>query len=300
MSIDGLDVGQVFLINCTQIKVNNINASHTDVGLELACSSGIAVNGSVFSGCHCGIYMYSSISNTVTNSSICSNIDEGVYVEQSSSNNELHYNDIAGNALYGVWVDTSASRVNATHNWWGAASGPHHLTLNPSGSGDNVTDNIDFVPWLESPKDNVPNQAPTASATADVTTGSAALTVSFIGSGADPDGKIVSYHWDFGDGFVSTEQNISHTYPKAGVYAVTLTVADDDGATAIDNVTITVTEKTSTQPDVLLPLTGAVIVVAVVIAIILAYTLKKRRKKRKRRRTSSPRNNPRTNQKSRA
>jgi len=42
-------------------------------------------------------------------------------------------------------------QVNATSNWWGSASGPYHLTTNPSGTGDNVTDNVLYTPWLPDP-----------------------------------------------------------------------------------------------------------------------------------------------------
>lgn len=43
-------------------------------------------------------------------------------------------------------------------------------------------------------------------------------------------GNITSWHWDFGDGTTSTEQNPIHTYRKDGVhYTVTLTVAGPEG-----------------------------------------------------------------------
>ncbi|MGC9308870.1 MAG: right-handed parallel beta-helix repeat-containing protein, partial [Thermoplasmatota archaeon] len=60
----------------------------------------------------------------------------------------IHYNNIYGNALYGVRNDY-AEVVDATYNWWGDASGPYHPTLNPDGQGDNVSDNVDFSPWLD-------------------------------------------------------------------------------------------------------------------------------------------------------
>ncbi|MBC7128445.1 MAG: PKD domain-containing protein [Thermoplasmatales archaeon] len=46
----------------------------------------------------------------------------------------------------------------------------------------------------------------------------------------DPDGKIVNYTWSFGDGNISHEKNPSHQYRNKGVYKITLTVTDDDGA----------------------------------------------------------------------
>ena len=47
----------------------------------------------------------------------------------------------------------------------------------------------------------------------------------------DPDGTIVSYDWDFGDGSITTVAVpiITHIYAVAGAYSVTLTVTDDDG-----------------------------------------------------------------------
>lgn len=57
--------------------------------------------------------------------------------------------------------------------------------------------------------------------------------VSFNASGSsDPDGSIVSYHWDFGDGSstTTTGSSTSHSYSN-GNYLVILTVTDDEGKT---------------------------------------------------------------------
>jgi Tol biopolymer transport system component len=56
----------------------------------------------------------------------------------------------------------------------------------------------------------------------------------FIGSASyDPDGSIVSYDWDFGDGNTSTGVAPSNTYAALGNYTVSLTVTDNDGLTDI-------------------------------------------------------------------
>lgn len=52
------------------------------------------------------------------------------------------------------------------------------------------------------------------------------LFVQFRASGEDPEGKPVTYHWDFGDGVQSVAQNPLHTYTQPGTYEVTLTVSD--------------------------------------------------------------------------
>ncbi len=41
--------------------------------------------------------------------------------------------------------------LDARYNWWGDPSGPYHPTLNPTGRGDHVSDNVLFEPWLTAP-----------------------------------------------------------------------------------------------------------------------------------------------------
>ncbi|MCW3984946.1 MAG: PKD domain-containing protein [Candidatus Bathyarchaeota archaeon] len=65
--------------------------------------------------------------------------------------------------------------------------------------------------------------------------------ITFNASGSyDPDGTIVSYFWDFSDGTNASGAIVEHTYIDNGNYTVTLTVTDDDGATASINATKTV------------------------------------------------------------
>jgi len=55
--------------------------------------------------------------------------------------------------------------------------------------------------------------------------------ISFTDTSTDADGTIVSWIWDFGDGATSTDRNPTYQYTNAGIYMVSLTVTDDDGAT---------------------------------------------------------------------
>lgn len=55
------------------------------------------------------------------------------------------------------------------------------------------------------------------------------------GESRDIDGSIVSYKWDFGDGNVSENTSIIHSYSDAAEYTVTLTIKDNDGNIAQEN-----------------------------------------------------------------
>ncbi|RJS68816.1 PKD domain-containing protein [Methanophagales archaeon] len=82
--------------------------------------------------------------------------------------------------------------------------------------------------WLIKVKgEGIPNQPPTAS----FSYSSDGLLASFTSTSHDPDGDIISYHWNFGDGATSTDKNPVHTYPASGRYVVTHTVEDSHGRT---------------------------------------------------------------------
>jgi len=90
------------------------------------------------------------------------------------------------------------------------------------------------------------NQPPTAVLSADTLTGTAPLTVNFSSAGSsDPDGTIVSYHWDFGDQTTSNQANPSHIFNTAGSYTVVLTVTDNDGSSAQDSDVVVVTDDST-------------------------------------------------------
>jgi subtilisin family serine protease len=81
-----------------------------------------------------------------------------------------------------------------------------------------------------------PNEPPAA----DFGYSVAGLDVTFTDLSSDTDGSIKAWNWDFGDLEASVEAGPRHTYAMAGLYTVTLTVTDDDGATATTSKIISV------------------------------------------------------------
>ena len=93
----------------------------------------------------------------------------------------------------------------------------------------------------------IPNLAPVAVANATPSSGPGPLEVQFSSAGThDPDGTIVSYHWNFGDSSYPPEQseaNPVHTFLQTGslTYQVTLEVRDNDGAVTETSVEVRIT-----------------------------------------------------------
>ncbi len=79
-----------------------------------------------------------------------------------------------------------------------------------------------------------PNTPPTAVASATPSTGVAPLLVTFSSAGSsDPDGLIIGYSWNFGDGSpLAAGADLTHTYLFGGRFVASLTVTDNGGLIA--------------------------------------------------------------------
>ena len=118
----------------------------------------------------------------------------------------------------GMWDTEWSDSSNATHVY--TASGIYTVILNVT-DGDACDINTALAVIS-----NSDNDMPVANFTYDVNN----LTLSFIDGSYDPDGYIVNWTWNFGDGTTSSEQNPIHIYSDYGSYNVTLRIEDDKGA----------------------------------------------------------------------
>lgn len=110
-----------------------------------------------------------------------------------------------------------------------------------------VTDNSGATASATSTITVTENQLPIADFSAFPSSGMAPLTVIFNASNSyDPDGSIIYFNWDFGDGAsaLGSDYNaISHAYSASGIFIATLVVTDNSGGTALETSTITVAEN---------------------------------------------------------
>jgi PKD repeat protein len=114
----------------------------------------------------------------------------------------------------------SSTAAAGTHSY--AAAGAYTVTLvvtDSNGLSDTESANVTAA----APPANVAPVAAFVSSCSD-------LTCTFTDRSTDSDGHLVSWAWTFGSAGTATSASPSFRFPSPGTYAVSLTVADDDGA----------------------------------------------------------------------
>jgi PKD repeat protein len=146
--------------------------------------------------------------------------------------------DPNGDALTFAWDfgdGAMATGVSPTHVF--AADGMYVISLTVNdGQVDSVASTTSAT--IATPP---ANSAPTANAGGPYN-GDAGIAVNFDGRASDdPDGDVLSYQWDFGDGTIDFGATPSHVYAMAGTYTVRLVVNDGefDSQAASTEATIT-------------------------------------------------------------
>ena len=81
---------------------------------------------------------------TILNCSF-NNCDYGVYA-QAASNPVINYCDFYNLANMAVYNVNQSFTINAENNWWGSNTGPTH-SGNPGGTGEPVSDEVDYIPY---------------------------------------------------------------------------------------------------------------------------------------------------------
>ncbi len=188
--------------------------------------------------------------------------------------------DLDGDVLAFSWRQTDGPAVSltgggtATPAFVARASGVCRFELTvEDGYGGTASDTVAVIVWGVPPVANLGASVPEAAAGVGVT---------FEGGGSvDPDGVIVAYAFDFGDGVVAngTESTRSHVYARPGIYTVILTVTDDDGNASSASVTVRVVGEPAIPPTPWWNL-GIVFVALATVMVILFCLVRRHRGKR--------------------
>jgi glucose/arabinose dehydrogenase len=150
---------------------------------------------------------------------------------------DLFFGDYAKGFIKNADLD-SEGNITAVHDFDDQAGSIVDLKVAPDGSLYYIT----YWPGaMYRVSYNTTSHLPVAKASADVTKGVEPLTVQFSSAGShDPDGDELSYHWTFGDGTTSTEENPTKTYDAKGVYTARLKVSANGDEVAAQPIVIQV------------------------------------------------------------
>ena len=175
---------------------------------------------------------------------------EAIFTENATTvdTNEAIFFDASGSYdLDGSLVDyswdfgdgTSTSGVTVTHVY--VDSGIYFVFLNVTDDDGAIDSAVSIITVFDSP--------PVAIFTESKETAYVDETITFDASDSyDPDGSIVEYFWDFGDGTTTTGAVVNHAYTNYGIYTVTLNVTDSAGNWDIESAIITVEFVDVTKP----------------------------------------------------
>jgi PKD repeat protein len=138
--------------------------------------------------------------------------------------------------------DGTADATSASFSFTYTAAGDFNVSLtvrDAQGLSHTKTSTI-TIAAAEPPPPPPPGNTPP---TAGFTHACNAVACTFVSTSTDAaPGTIATYAWDFGDGATADVSNPSHSYPATTPtdYRVTLTVTDNDGATAVQTQTVSV------------------------------------------------------------
>jgi len=128
---------------------------------------------------------------------------------------------------------TSSTARNPYHQYQN--SGTYTVTLQVTDDYEQIKSQTKIISINEKPIAYF-SYSPTSPSTSD--------TIQFTDTSTDSDGTIASWSWDFGDGTTgSIGENPTHQYQKAGKYDVKLQVTDNNGATDLKTISVTIKEK---------------------------------------------------------
>lgn len=198
------------------ITDNNFSGGYSGIQLSNDASGSVIDGNNIHDNQYYGLSIQSGVNDvTVQNNQFADNPYCGVIVWEDGEGSGIHINcnNITGNGFYGVESKRTTSNVDATCNWWGSHEGP---SGEGSGTGDAVSTNVDFDPWI--------SIADLSGPTYPVQIG-AFVSVGYSYT-CDMLPATISWGDGLSDSLVSNIGFATHAYSDAGVYTVTLTIVN--------------------------------------------------------------------------
>lgn len=211
-----------------------INDDHGNTNASATVLSGSSFNASgiISTGSDVDVFRFSTGSGSIS-------INLNTATRGANLDMQAKISDAQGNVLAVSEQTALPSSLNIN-----LSEGVYFLSIEGVGAGDLATGYSDYGSIgqysISGTLVTRLSQPPSASASANVFYGTTPLTVAFSSvNSSDPDGAIVNYHWNFGDGTSSTEPNPVHIYNSAGTFTAVLTVTNNSGLTGMSSVFIT-------------------------------------------------------------
>lgn len=148
------------------LSVANVVVDEPLFGIYLFDAKGVEIMDSEIRGVENGGVAMAGVEDVSITQNDISDNGTGVSLDVANpdiypANSGIHVseNDIEGNDL-GVFNGDDSETIDATHNWWGHASGPGGPDgrRNPAGKevgkGDDIEGDVAFGPWLRRPNDH--------------------------------------------------------------------------------------------------------------------------------------------------
>ena len=92
-----MEAGQVILVSCNNIRVENLSLSNTIAGVQLWNTNNTIISGNNITNNDRGVYLEYSYNNTISRNNIANNYRGGIEILYHSSNNTISRNNITNN-----------------------------------------------------------------------------------------------------------------------------------------------------------------------------------------------------------
>ena len=109
--VDGQDAGEVVLVSCRNVTVQNLEISNASAGVALYNSHRCMIKDNIFSNNNYGVYLFLPSKNNIISGNILSYNQIGIYLWGCGGYHEFQYNNIKNNIIknndYGILFERS-------------------------------------------------------------------------------------------------------------------------------------------------------------------------------------------------